>query len=167
MNKKQIFPKGTRAEFKIENYLENNLDLIEPGLLLVSRQYKVYYKSQIYIGAIDLFCQGDDGAQVIVELKSKELGARDLGQIMAYYSVCKIRSERNKLLPPRCYCIGSSVGPQYKLGLKLLDDGKHINLCTKTYIISSEINIEDKEFAVTLSNYYQDQEGQLIIKGID
>lgn len=153
MNKRQLFPKGTNAEFKIENYLENNISLIESGLVLVRRQYKVYYKSKKYVGAIDLFCQGADGAQVIVELKSRELNAKDLGQIMAYYAVCQERAKTHSLPSPRSYCIGLSVGPQYALGLSLLNNGEDINLTTQTYSISSETKTADKEFIVSLSNY--------------
>jgi len=159
MNKRQLFPKGTKAEFKIENYLENNLDLIEPNLKLIKRQYKVYYKSTQYMGAIDLFCQGEDRAQVIVELKSGELTARDLGQIMAYYAVCKIRSETHKLPHPRIYCIGLKLGPQYRMGLTLLNGGKDINLKTYTYSITPGITFSDKEFIIELHNYNIEEEG--------
>ena len=164
MNKKSMFPKGANVEFKIENYLENNVSLIESGLKLVSRQYKVYYKSKQYIGAIDLFCQGKDGAQVVVELKSRELCSRDLGQIMAYYAICKKRAITHKLLDPRAYCIGLSVGPQYKAGITLLNGGKDINLQTYTYSIIQGTNISDKEFAVELKNYNYEEEGIFILK---
>ena len=157
MNKKSMFPKGANVEFKIENYLENNIMLIEPELKLIARQYKVYYKRIQYIGAIDLFCQGEDGAQVVVELKSRELTSRDLGQIMAYYAVCKKRAETHKLPPPRAYCIGLSVGPQYKMGLTLLND--NIDLKTYTYSITQGTILSDKEFVVELHNYDPEEEG--------
>ncbi len=164
MNKKSLFPKGSKIELKIENYLENNLDLIEKDLKLIKRQYKVYYKSTQYIGAIDLFCQGADGAQVVVELKSKELNARDLGQIMAYYAVCKLRADKHKLPPPRCYAIGLSVGPQYKLGLTLLHNGKDINLQTYTYKAVHGISISDKEFIIDIKKYNFEDEGVMVLK---
>ena len=161
---KSKFPKNSKIEFKIENYLEHNLHLIEPDLKLVNRQYKVYYKTVKYIGTMDLFCQGKDGAQVIVELKSGELNARDLGQVMAYYAVCKRRAETHKLPDPRSYCVGLSVGPQFKLGLSLLNNGKDINLVTKTYSFISGVNILNKEFNVELNNYNFEDEGTLSLQ---
>jgi len=164
MNKKSLFPKGSKVEFKIENYLENNIHLIEEDLKLIQHQYKVYYKSNQYIGAMDLFCQGKDGAQVIVELKSKELVARDLGQIMAYYAVCKIRSQTHKLPDPRAYCIGLKVGHQYKLGLTLLNNGLDINLQTYTYQVTPGVLFSDKEFIVELKKYNYENEGTISFK---
>ena len=73
MSRKITIPKNSQTEFKIENYLEDHVDLIEDGLQLIRRQYKLYYKSRSSLGDVDLFCQGEDGAQVIVELKSGEL----------------------------------------------------------------------------------------------
>lgn len=163
MNKRELFPKGTNVEFKIENYLENHIDLIETDLKLVKRQYKVYYKNTQFIGAIDLFCQGEDGAQVIVELKSGELTSRDLGQMMAYYAVCKIRSDTHGLPPPRVYCIGLTLGPQYRVGLTLLNGGKDINLETYTYTVAPGIKTSDKEFVVELNKYKMEEEGTLKI----
>jgi len=80
---------------------------------------------------------------------------------MAYYAVCKLRAETHKLPPPRLYCIGLSVGAQYKLGLTLLNDGKDINLTTKTYSILQEN--DNKEIIVKLNNYNQEEEGTLRI----
>lgn len=160
---KKAFPKGSKIEFKIENYLEKNIDIIENDLKLIKRQYKLYHKSKKYIGAIDLFCQGSDGAQVVVELKSKELGARDLGQIMAYYAVCKQRSITHNLPNPRLYCIGLSVGPQYKMGLTILNGGKDINLTTQTYSIISE---KENELEVVLKDYLQEYEGTLSLRAL-
>ena len=164
MSRKPNTPKGTNLEYKIENYLEHNLHLIEDGLKLVRRQYKVYYKSKTYLGAIDLFCQGEDGAQVIVELKSGELNSHNLGQIMSYYMVCKKRADLYNLLPPRVYCIGYSIGPQYKLGLELLNGGELMNLTPQIYEISLTSKISDKEFEVKLYNYNMCDEGSLTIK---
>lgn len=164
MSNKKNIPKGSKIEFKIENYLENNLGLVEPGLQLIKRQYKVYYKKVKYVGAIDLYCQGTDGASVIVELKSQELGARDLGQIMAYYAVCQMKADLYKLPPPRSYCIGLSVGPQYKLGLQILHGGEDINLTTQTYSVLPGTSALDKEFVVELHNYNIEDDGVLRIK---
>lgn len=163
MKVKANFPKNSRVEFKIENYLENNVNLIEEDLKLISRQYKVYHINQ-YIGTIDLFCQAKDKTQVIIELKSRELNSKDLGQVMAYFSICKKRSESLKLPPPRVYCIGLGISPQYKAGISLLNNGKDINLTTQIYTFKSGINITNKEFEVSLTNYNFDNDGTLTIK---
>jgi hypothetical protein len=163
MRVKSNFPKNSRVEFKIENYLENNINLIEKDLKLISRQYKVYHINQ-YIGTIDLFCQAKDKAQVIIELKSRELKSKDLGQVMAYFSICKKRAESLKLPLPRVYCIGLGISPQYRAGISLLNNGKDINLTTQIYTFDINTNINNKEFNVSLTNYNFDDEGTLSIK---
>lgn len=163
MRVKTNFPKKSRVEFKIENYLENNVNLIEDGLQLISRQYKVYHINQ-YIGTIDLFCQAEDKAQVIIELKSRELNSKDLGQVMAYFAICQKRAEALKLPPPRIYCIGLGISPQYRAGISLLNNGKDINLITKICTLKPGLDLNNKEFEVSLNNYNFDDDGILSIK---
>jgi hypothetical protein len=164
MSRKITIPKNSQTEFKIENYLEDHVDLIEDGLQLIRRQYKLYYKSRSSLGDVDLFCQGEDGAQVIVELKSGELQPTIFGQVMAYYAICKLRSDLYGLPEPRVYCIGASVSPQYILCLELLDKGKTINLSTKTYKILPGTLLSDKVFPVELFNYNIEDAGIITLR---
>ena len=101
---------------------------------------------------------------IIIELKSRELKSKDLGQVMAYFSICKKRAESLKLPLPRVYCIGLGISPQYRAGISLLNNGKDINLTTQIYTFDINTNINNKEFNVSLTNYNFDDEGTLSIK---
>ncbi|MAG45175.1 MAG: hypothetical protein CMH63_00175 [Nanoarchaeota archaeon] len=51
------------SEIELEDVLSKNLEIIEPGLTLINRQYRTKY------GKIDLFCLDKYGFYVIVEVK--------------------------------------------------------------------------------------------------
>jgi len=53
------------SEFVLENFLEKNLDLIEPGLRLLERQFKINN-----FGKIDLLCEDKNNTLIIIELKT-------------------------------------------------------------------------------------------------
>ena len=53
------------SEFVLENFLEKNLELIEPGLKLLKRQFLIRKH-----GKIDLFCEDRSGCLVVIELKT-------------------------------------------------------------------------------------------------
>lgn len=150
-------------EFLVENYLEKNVNIIEKGLQLIKRQYKVYFRSKQYLGIVDLLCQGKDGAYVIIELKSKPLGARDIGQVIGYYAAMKDKSEIHNKPNPRIYCIGPAVGLQYKVALFVLNNGKTINLNTKIFKEKYQINTGKSEIPIELIDYSIENEGKLKI----
>lgn len=52
------------SEFVLENFLQKHLELIEPGLKLLKRQFKIKHH-----GKIDFLCEDKNSNLVIVELK--------------------------------------------------------------------------------------------------
>ncbi|MGH7815348.1 MAG: AlwI family type II restriction endonuclease [Candidatus Binataceae bacterium] len=65
-------------ERDLENLLENNLDLVEPGLSLIGRQYSTL------AGPIDLLARDQAGKYVVIELKRGRTNDRVVGQILRY-----------------------------------------------------------------------------------
>ena len=65
-------------ERDIEDHLVNNLDILEPGLKLVARQYNTG------VGRIDILAEDRSGARVIVELKVGEARDSVIGQVARY-----------------------------------------------------------------------------------
>jgi len=67
-----------QVEKAIETFYVDNLDLIEPGLVLLDdgRQYSTA------IGRMDLLCQGPTGEYVIVEIKAGEANDSVFGQLL-------------------------------------------------------------------------------------
>ena len=81
------FKKGkTEKEFReqqllekdLEDFLELNMDLIEPGLRLIERQY------QTRTGPLDLLGVAENGDLVVVELKKDRASDKVFGQISRY-----------------------------------------------------------------------------------
>lgn len=157
------FPKGSHAESKIEAHLERNLHKIEAGLRLVRRQLTQMVMGK-KLGVIDLMCQGEDGASVVVELKAEDLGSRDIGQALAYHRLMGVRAERYGLPNPRTYVIGPSVLPAAKLILDLLDDlgveGFHVKLIS----IPAGASLSSEELIVDLYDYQPHLGGTLRVE---
>tara|TARA_R110000850_G_scaffold250235_1_gene375170 strand:- start:580 stop:1257 length:678 start_codon:yes stop_codon:yes gene_type:complete len=65
-------------ERDIEDHLVNNLNILEPGLKLVARQYNTA------VGRIDILAEDRSGARVIVELKVGEARDSVIGQVARY-----------------------------------------------------------------------------------
>jgi len=115
------------------------------------------------LGIVDLLCQGEDGAYVIVELKSQGLGARDIGQVIGYYAAMKDKSNLHNKPLPRVYCIGPAVSLQYKVALLALGNGTFINLKTKIIKEILQLNEGRNEIPVELLDYSPNEEGLLKI----
>lgn len=65
-------------ERDIEDHLATNLELIQPGLKLVARQYSTD------VGRIDLLAEDHDGTRVVIELKVGEARDSVIGQVARY-----------------------------------------------------------------------------------
>lgn len=143
------FPTGTKAEARVESFLEKNVDLIEPGLRLIRRQYPLNTLAKHMVGKMDLYCQGADGADVCVELVSMNLSSNDLGQMMAYHDILSGRVRGHKP-PPRIYAIGPGMTPAFGHALNVLDGGRQINLSVLFFTPRVEVKLEDEEWAVDL-----------------
>ena len=143
------FPVGTKAEARIEAFLEHELDLIEPGLRLIRRQYPLNTLARHMVGKMDLYCQGEDGADVCVELVSANLSSNDLGQMMAYFDILRGRVRGDKP-QPRIYGIGPGMTPAFRHALNVLDGGRMINLTVLLFVPRAGVRVDDPEWAVDL-----------------
>ena len=143
--------KGVKPEHRVEAFLAHELDLIEPGLRLVQRQYPLYYIRRLMVGKIDLFCAGEDMADVAIELVAAgPLSSSDLGQMMAYNDVLSTRAELHKRPMPRLYAIGPGMTAAFQHALNVLDGGRQINLKVKLFRPRPEVRLEDEEWAVEI-----------------
>jgi len=65
------------SETDLEDYLADNLDIIEPNLRLIRRQHHTKY------GKIDLFCLDKQGCYVVIEIKLTP-NTNSPGQLVKY-----------------------------------------------------------------------------------
>jgi hypothetical protein len=70
-------------ERDLQNTLGTNIAQLEAGLKIVGKQHRCA------AGFIDLLCQDDQGALVVVELKAGEANDRALGQVLGYMGAIK------------------------------------------------------------------------------
>lgn len=70
-------------EKTVEDILESNIELIEPGMKLLERQ------KQTEIGRIDLFARDKNGIYTVIELKKGGSDDRVFGQLSRYMGWCK------------------------------------------------------------------------------
>ncbi len=107
----------------LEDYLENNLDRLEPGLKFLERQ------KQIGKWKVDIFASDSAGVDVLIELKSKVLNRdeadRLCGQVSRYYHHLKpkTRDLRVFIVIPRNN--GAVIDNLY-YGLKAWIDGNNV-----------------------------------------
>jgi len=143
-------PKGSEAERRIESFLEHNLELIEPGMVLIRRQYPLKMIAPRAVGKIDLFCQGEDGADVAVELVAAPINAHDLAQCMVYYDVLMRRATSYSKPTPRTYLIGPSCTRNFHHAINALGGSDRINLAIKLFTPRPGVTMTDSEWKVDL-----------------
>jgi hypothetical protein len=146
-------PKGTNPERRIESFLERHPEMIEPGLRLLQRQYPLKMIVPRMVGKIDLFCFGEDKADVAIELLAGPVTANDLGQVMVYWDVLNGRAQIHSRPRPRLYIIGPSLTANFQHALNVLDGGKQINLTVKILSIAHGTRLEDDEWTVEIRDH--------------
>ena len=90
------------GEAAIENWLINHLDRIEPGLVLVGRQYETSSAGRIDVLALDR-----KSNYVVVELKRDMASDVALGQILRYLGWVRLNLSEQK--PVRGFIIGKDI----------------------------------------------------------
>jgi RecB family endonuclease NucS len=82
------------AERELEDFLVDNLALIEPGLRLAEIEtgsgvlgppfHRIGRQFETRVGRIDLLCEDGSGAFVVVELKAEQADDAAVGQVLGY-----------------------------------------------------------------------------------
>lgn len=119
------------SEKILEDFLERNLDKLEPGLSLIGRQYPTI------TGPIDLFCRDKDGNLLVIELKKGRASDRVIGQLMRYIGFVK----QNLLDHPKQVVRGVIVSRSVdkKLEMSVAGIGSD-NISVRTFNASVTIN---------------------------
>jgi|GEM_PF-1184753 len=84
-------------ERDLEDQIVSHLDMLEPGLTLVSRQ------ESSDVGRLDLLARDREGGTVIIELKAGEAKDSSIGQIARYMGWYAAKEGK----PPRAILVGS------------------------------------------------------------
>lgn len=83
-------------EKKLEDYLANNIEALEPGLKFIKRQ------KPIGKWAADIFASDVEGNDILIELKSKKLNRDEIhkltGQVSKYFNGLKKKAQNLRLL---------------------------------------------------------------------
>lgn len=86
---KQKYMELIVEEKTVEDILERNIELVEPGMKLLERQ------KQTGVGRIDLFARDKNGVYTIIELKKGKTDDRVFGQLSRYMGWCKKAKARS------------------------------------------------------------------------
>lgn len=90
----QVSAKGAKrplAEINLEDFVIQQLDMIEPGLRLEERQLPTP------AGRLDLLCRDANGSYVVVELKRTQGSDQVMGQILRYMGWLKETHPKEKV----------------------------------------------------------------------
>lgn len=96
------FKDAVFLEKDLEDYLEHNLHLIEPGLTLIKRQRSTE------AGTIDILAQAISGDLVVIELKKVRASDKVFGQLCRYMG-CMMKHHAAVGQVTRGYIIGSEI----------------------------------------------------------
>ncbi len=77
------------SEKDIVDFLVKNLDFVEPGLKLISREFETN------VGSIDLLCEDKDGNLVVIEVKRGQAGPEAVHQLKRYVEHMQKTTGRN------------------------------------------------------------------------
>ena len=115
-------------EHVLEEILEQNIELIESGMHLISRQLHTE------VGRIDLFARDRDGRHTIIELKKGKTSDDVFGQISRYMGWCK------KAKPSRLSVRGIIIGRTVDEKLWSAIDAHDAQVDLKIYDIQMSIS---------------------------
>lgn len=97
-------------ERDIENHIVNNLEILEPGLKLVARQYNTD------VGRIDILAEDENGTRVVIELKVGQATDSVIGQVARYVGWFA----RDNGQPPRSIIIASGFPEGVRYGATMI-----------------------------------------------
>jgi RecB family endonuclease NucS len=97
-------------ERDLEEQIVSHLDVLEPGLTLVSRQ------ESSEVGRLDLLAKDSEGRSVIIELKAGEAKDSSIGQIARYIGWYGEKDGK----PPRAILVASGFPRQVRWAAKAI-----------------------------------------------
>ena len=80
----EVTPSGISLEERLEDWLESDISVLDPNLLVIGRQVRTDFG-----GEIDLLCLDSDGGLVVVELKRGQTPREVTAQVLDYASWVK------------------------------------------------------------------------------
>lgn len=80
----EVTPSGINLEERLEDWLESDISMLDPNLLVIGRQVRTPFS-----GIIDLLCLDFDGGLVVVELKRDQTPRDVTTQVLDYASWVK------------------------------------------------------------------------------
>lgn len=80
----EVAPGGINREEELEDWLESNISMLDPDLLVIGRQVRTDFR-----GAIDLLCIDSAGSMVVVEIKKAQAPREVTAQVLDYASWVK------------------------------------------------------------------------------
>ena len=80
----EVTPSGINLEERLEDWLESDISMLDPNLLVIGRQVRTPFS-----GIIDLLCLDFDGGLVVVELKRDQTPRDVTAQVLDYASWVK------------------------------------------------------------------------------
>jgi len=107
-------------ERQMHELLERSPELIEPGLVIVSRERFTD------VGPVDLFCRDTDGRTVVVEVKRVRAVAAHVEQLTRY-------CQRVDLDPAHAPCRGILVAPEIAPQARVMCDARGYGYVAVTY----------------------------------
>lgn len=111
------FQEEVFLERDLEDYLENHLDLIEPGLHFDHRQYGTE------AGTIDIIATAANGDRVVIELKKVRASDKVFGQICRYMGcIAAHHAPAGQLV--RGFIVGSEIDQKLRYAASVVPDGK-------------------------------------------
>ncbi|WP_174297456.1 endonuclease NucS domain-containing protein [Sphingomonas bacterium] len=112
------FERSAFLERDLENHLAQNLDAIEPGLVLEGQGRQ----QPTTVGTMDLFARAANGDLVVIELKKIRASDKVFGQICRYMGWVT-RNYAPQGTPVRGYIIGSEIDQKLQYPAGLSDTG--------------------------------------------
>jgi hypothetical protein len=109
-------------EADLKNYLAQNLQSIEPGLVLYEEEGVTGIEYSVGGRRIDILAVAKDGAYVVIELKVSRGYDRVVGQLLRY--MAWVHNNMDTKLPVRGYIVAKDITEDLKLAASLLPNVK-------------------------------------------
>lgn len=134
-------------EERLEDWLESDISVLDPNLLVIGRQVATDYR-----GTIDLLCLDSSGDTVVVELKKGRTPREVTAQALEYASWVKdLSSEQLRKIADEYFRSEDSLAPKFqeKFGDELPSE---LNLGHRSLVVAQEIDSNTERIVRYLSD---------------